>query len=275
VHSNLIAGRYTVERELGQGASAMVYLARDAKGGRLVALKVLRHEFAESFGTDRFLREIRLTEQLHHPNILGVLDSGADRGIVYCVLPYMDGGTLRDWLDRDKQLGIDDAVRVARTIADALQYAHARNLVHRDIKPENILFSGREACLGDFGIARVLHAPAGDTTTAGIVRGTPAYMSPEQGSGERGYDGRSDIYSLGCVVYEMITGTAPFDGATAQAVLAQRFLRAPRSMHSVRRDVPRMLDRVVQRAMANAPEDRYSTAELFGDALTQSVLGTA
>ena len=192
-----IGGRYTVERALGSGATATVYLCRDERTRGLVAVKVLHLELAESVGAERFLREIRLTSQLDHPSIVPVIDSGADGSRLYCVLPYMEGGTLRDLLSRSRQLAISESVRIATTIAEALAYAHDNGLIHRDIKPENILFSEGKPYLGDFGIARVLHATAGDlgTTTTGVVRGTPAYMSPEQASGERNYDGRSDIYS--------------------------------------------------------------------------------
>jgi hypothetical protein len=245
-----------------------VYLCRDRQTLSLVAVKVLRTELAESVGAERFLREIRLTAGLDHPNVVPVIDSGADGSTLYCVLPYMEGGTLRDALLERKQLPIDRAVEIGSTIANALAYAHAKGLIHRDIKPENILFSGGQAYLGDFGIARLLYATASDlTTTTGVVRGTPAYMSPEQASGERMYDGRSDIYSLAAVVYEMVSGMPPFVGPTAQSVLAQRFSSTPRPMRTYRTTVPAELDQVIAKAMCTSPADRYATADGFADAL--------
>jgi eukaryotic-like serine/threonine-protein kinase len=266
--SRVIAGRYTVERELGRGATATVYLCRDNRTNGPVAIKVLRPELAESVGAERFLREIRLTAELHHPHILAVLDSGAEDGLLYFVLPHMDGGTLRDRLMRDKQFPIGDAVGVIRTVTEALGYAHSRGLIHRDIKPENILFSGGEAYLGDFGIARLLNTLGGETTTTtGVVRGTPMYMSPEQASGERNLDARSDIYSLACVFYEMVSGMPPFIGPTSQSVMAQRFTNQPRPMRVYRDTVSPELEQVVERAMMSSPADRYPTAAEFGTAL--------
>jgi hypothetical protein len=235
-----------------------------------VAVKVLNPELAESVGAERFLREIRLTSGLDHPSIIPVSDSGADGRILYCVLPYMTGGTLRDLLRDKKQLAIPQAVEIGCTIANALAYAHERGLIHRDIKPENILFHNGKAYLGDFGIARALYATAGDltTTTTGVIRGTPTYMSPEQASGERNYDGRSDIYSLGCVVYEMISGMAPFIGPTAQSVMAQRFSTTPPPMRSYRKSVSPQLERVVETALMMVPADRQATAGEFAAALS-------
>jgi eukaryotic-like serine/threonine-protein kinase len=266
--STVIGGRYVVERQLGYGATSTVYLCRDRQTTNLVAVKVLRAELAESLGADRFLREIRLTAGLEHPNIVPVIDSGAEGSTLYCVLPYMEGGTLRDMLLASKQLPIEQAVDIGCTIARALAYAHGKGLIHRDIKPENILFGNGRAHLGDFGIARLLHATAGDlTTTTGVVRGTPAYMSPEQASGERNYDGRSDIYSLAAVVYEMVSGMPPFTGPTAQSVLAQRFSTTPRPMRTYRSTVSAELDRVVAKAMCTSPADRQATANEFADEL--------
>lgn len=257
-----------VERQLGYGATSTVYLCRDRQTTNLVAVKVLRAELAESLGADRFLREIRLTAGLEHPNIVPVIDSGADGNTLYCVLPYMEGGTLRDLLMASKQLPIERAIDIGGTIARALAYAHAKGLIHRDIKPENILFGNGRAYLGDFGIARLLHATAGElTTTTGVVRGTPAYMSPEQASGERNYDGRSDIYSLAAVVYEMVSGMPPFTGPTVQSVLAQRFSTTPRPMRTYRNTVSAELDRVVAKAMCTSPADRQATAQEFADEL--------
>jgi len=187
----------------------------------MVAIKMLRHELVSSVGAELFLREIRLLAGLQHPHIVPVLDSGEANGTLYCVLPFMDGGTMRDRLRRDKQLPLADVIAIGRAMAGALGAAHAKGLVHRDVKPENILFTSGQACLADFGIARALVKASGDSTTStGIVRGTPAYMSPEQASGERDYDGRSDIYSLACVLYEAIAGVAAFVGATSQSGLS-------------------------------------------------------
>ena len=264
-----IAGRYAIERELGRGATATVYLARDSVLGRPVAIKVLRRELAESIGAERFLREIRLTAQLQHPNIVPVLDSGdAGGGILYFVLPYMDGGTLRERIARETQLSINAAVDIARTIAMALEYAHGRGLIHRDVKPENILFTSGQACLADFGIARVLDQLSADAvTTTGLVRGTPAYMSPEQAGGGRDYDGRTDVYSLGCVLYEMVTGMMPYVGPTPESIIAQRFNYAPRPVRAYRASAPEELEVAIDRALMAVPADRYPSAQAFAEAL--------
>lgn len=254
------AGRYRIERELGEGATATVFLARDTLNDRPVAVKVLRAELAQSVSADRFLREIRLTAQLHHPHIVTVLDSGEHEGMLYFVLPFLDGGTLRQRLDRERQLPIAEVVEIGRTIASALHYAHARGLIHRDVKPENILISAARACLADFGIARALEHLSDNTSSSGLVRGTAAYMSPEQASGELDYDGRSDIYSLGCVLYELLAGVAPFVGPTAQSVMAQRFVQPPRPVSMYRPEVPRALEVVIQLALKLAPAERYRNA---------------
>jgi serine/threonine-protein kinase len=256
------AGRYEVERELGHGGTAIVYLARDLSQGRMVAVKTLRPELVETLVAPRFLREIRLTAGLHHPHIVPLLDSGEAEGVLYCVLPYMDGGTLRERLAHDRQLPLDEAVLIARTIAGALEAAHTRGLVHRDVKPANILFTAGQACLSDFGIARALARGSGDdsTTTAGIVRGTPAYMSPEQAAGNQHYDGRSDIYSLGCVLYEMIAGVQPYVGPTSESVLAQRMVNPPQRLKVYRPSVPDELVHVVERTLMIGVADRYQTA---------------
>ena len=266
-----IADRYTIERELGRGATAVVYLARDGSTGRSVALKVLRPELAESLSADRFLREIRVTQQLTHPHIAPVLDSGVAGDLFYCVLDFMDGGTLRDRLERERQLPMAEVAAIARAIGDALAYAHRNRIIHRDVKPENILFGGGHACLADFGIARALETAGGPTTSTGVVRGTPAYMSPEQASGEREYDGRSDVYSFACVLYEAIAGMPAFDGPNTQAVLAQRLIHVPRPLHVYRPTVTAELDAVMARALATAPADRYQSAASFTDALCTAI----
>ena len=268
VLSGTFAGRYTIERELGSGATATVYLARDTQRGISVAVKLLRPELAQSVGADRFLREIRLNEKLHHPHIVPVLDSGEHDGRLYFVLPHMEEGSLRQMLQREKQLPIETAIAIARTIAQALDYAHQQKLIHRDVKPENILFTSGQACLADFGIARAVERAMDDSTTdTGMVRGTPAYMSPEQASGSRQYDGRSDQYSLACVLYEMLAGVPAFIGPTPEAVIAQRFQHAPRELRVYRPTVPENVETVIQRALALAPADRFSTTAEFSQAL--------
>jgi tRNA A-37 threonylcarbamoyl transferase component Bud32 len=266
-----VADRYTIERELGRGATAVVYLARDRSTARSVALKVLRPELAESLSAERFLREIRVTQTLSHPHIAPVLDSGVAGGLFYCVLDYMDGGTLRDRLDRERQLPMADIAAITRAVGSALDYAHRNRIIHRDVKPENILFGGGQACLADFGIARALETLGGPTTSTGVVRGTPAYMSPEQASGEREYDGRSDLYSLACVLYEAIAGVPAFAGPNTQAVLAQRLIHVPRPLHVYRPTVTAELDAVMARALATAPADRYQTAASFAEALCTAI----
>jgi eukaryotic-like serine/threonine-protein kinase len=268
VRSGVFAGRYLIERELGRGGTAIVYLARDQQRGHPVAIKILRPEFAESIGAERFLKEIRLTQQLHHPQIVPVLDSGKHEGQLFFVLPHMEGGTLRDRLQRDKQLPLEEAVAITRSIANALGHAHEKGLIHRDVKPENILFTSTQACLSDFGIARALERSMDESTTStSIVRGTPPYMSPEQASGETSLDGRSDIYSLGCVVYEMLAGMQPFVGPTPQSVIAQRLIHPPRPLRTYRPGLSKAVETVLERALAITRADRYQKATDFADAL--------
>ena len=253
---------------------ATVYLARDLKHGRLVAIKVLRPDVAASVGSDRFLREIRTAAQLQHPHILPLHDSGAAGGHLYYVMPFVEGESLRDRITREHQLRVDDAFRITGEIGDALTYAHSRGVVHRDIKPENVLLSGTEsgdpghALVTDFGIARAVSNTTDETLTqAGIAVGTPAYMSPEQASAERAIDGRSDIYSLGCVLYEMLVGHPPFLGATSQEILA-RHLRDPLPpLRTARPDLSPAVERAVQTALAKSAADRYATASGFTRAL--------
>jgi serine/threonine-protein kinase len=266
--SEPFAGRYTVERELGRGASATVWLAHDTVRSQAVAIKLLRPELAESTAAQRFLKEIRYTSTLEHPQILPVLDAGESAGQLYFVLPFMDGGTLRDRLKREPQLPLTEAIAIARTVAEALDAAHQRGLIHRDVKPENILFSEGRAFIADFGIARALEKSGSDTSTsAGTVRGTIAYMSPEQASGGRNYDGRTDVFSLGCVLYEMIAGMPAFMGATPELVLAQRFTHEPRPLAVYRPSAPAELEPILRKTLALAPADRYRTAGEFAAAL--------
>ncbi|HJQ21692.1 MAG TPA: serine/threonine-protein kinase [Gemmatimonadaceae bacterium] len=268
LQSGTFAGRYTIERELGRGATATVYLARDTQRGHGVAIKVLRPELAESLGAERFLREIKVNERLHHPHIASVLDSGQHDGQLYFVLPHMEGGSLRQMLQRDKQLPIEAAVSITKTVALALDYAHRQGLIHRDVKPENILFTSGQACLADFGIARAIERAIDESTTStGLVRGTPAYMSPEQASGSRTYDGRSDQYSLACVLYEMLAGVPAFIGPTPEAVIAMRFQHPPRDVRVYRSTVSPALEQVINRALSLLPADRYDTLADFSAAM--------
>ena len=266
-----LADRYTIDRELGRGGAATVYLAQDLKHGRQVALKILRPDVAAALGADRFLREIEIAARLSHPHILPLHESGAAGGFLYYVMPYVDGESLRQRIDREKQLPVDEAVRIARQVASALTYSHSHDVVHRDIKPENILLSAGEAVVADFGIARAVAAAGGARLTeTGISIGTPAYMSPEQTLGQGELDGRSDVYSLGCVVYEMLAGSPPFGGATAQQVMARHALDPVPPLRTIRPDLPESVARAVHRALAKTPADRFPSAAAFGEALTKT-----
>jgi serine/threonine-protein kinase len=263
-----LAERYRVSHEIGRGGMATVYRAHDLKHDRPVALKVLKPELAAALGTDRFLREITLTARLDHPHILPLLDSGEADGLLYYVMPYVEGESLRDRLNREKQLPVGDALQIAREVADALSHAHLHGIVHRDIKPENILLAGRHARVADFGIARAVSA-AGDKpiTETGLAIGTPTYMSPEQASGGRDVDARTDVYSLGCVLYEMLAGQPPYTGATPEAIVARKFVESVPSLRVVRETVPVAVEQAVTKALAKAPADRFSSAHQFGEAL--------
>ena len=262
-----LADRYRIERELGRGGMATVFLARDLKHDRPVALKVLHPHLAQMLGPDRFLREIRLCARLQHPHILAVHDSGDADGQLWFTMPYVEGETLRSRLQRETQLPVNDALRITCEVADALHYAHQHGVIHRDIKPENILLSGGHAQLADFGIARALLPDSDERLTeSGISLGTPRYMSPEQAMAQRDVDARTDIYSLGCVLYELLAGEPPFTGPTPQAVLAKR-LSEPIPHLRTGRDVPQALERAVTRALARSPADRFSTAAEFAGAL--------
>jgi eukaryotic-like serine/threonine-protein kinase len=273
--ASALTGRYAIERELGRGGMATVYLAKDVRHDRPVALKVLHPDLAAVLGAERFQREIRLAARLQHPHILSVHDSGDAGGLLWFTMPYVEGESLRDRLRREKQLPVRDALRIAREAAEALEYAHQHGVVHRDIKPENILLTGKpsagawHALVADFGIARALdQAETGDKLTqTGLTVGTPAYMSPEQASGERELDGRTDIYSLGVVLYEMLAGEPPFAGPTAQAIVARRFTEAPRPLRSLRDSVPETAEQAVNRALARTPADRFASAGQFAQAL--------
>src|SRR6266404_1947164 len=245
---NALADLYTVDRELGRGGMATVYLAQDVKHDRVVALKVLHPELAASLGPDRFLREIKLAARLNHPHILPLFDSGEAEGFLYYVMPYVEGESLRERLERERQLPIEEAVHHARSIASALDYAHRQNIVHRDIKPENVMIYEGEAMVMDFGIAKALSAAESENITqTGMMVGTPAYVSPEQAAGETDLDGRSDQYSLACVLYEMLTGEKTFTGPTAQAIMAKRFTETVKPVRSLRPSVPENVDRALSK----------------------------
>jgi len=237
-----IADRYHIERELGSGGMATVYLAEDLRHHRRVAIKLLHEELGAAVGLDRFQKEIELTARLQHPHILPLFDSGGADGRLYYVMPVVDGESLRQRLDRERQLPLDDALRIATEVADALHYAHRHGVVHRDVKPENILLHDGHAVVADFGIALAVEAAGDRLTQTGISLGTPAYMSPEQASGERVIDAQSDIYALGAVTYEMLAGTPPHTGPTAQATIARVLTERPTPLSVLRPDSPRAVE---------------------------------
>jgi tRNA A-37 threonylcarbamoyl transferase component Bud32/TolB-like protein len=266
--TSALADRYTIEREIGRGGMATVFLAADVKHERRVAVKVFRPELAHMLGPERFLREVKLTAQLHHPHILPLYDSGVAAGLLYYVMPYVEGESLRDRLARERQLPLDDALRITRQVADALSYAHSRDVIHRDIKPENILLESGHAVVADFGIARAITAAGGSQLTeTGIAIGTPAYMSPEQAAGSADLDGRSDLYALGCVLYEMLAGEPPITGPSVPVVLARKSVEAPPTVRRLRSAVPEAVERVLTRALAVVPADRPRTALEFAEQL--------
>jgi len=267
-----LGDRYTIDREIGHGGTATVFLAHDVKHRRSVAIKVLAPELALTVRSERFLREIQIAARLQHPHILPLHESGQANGLLYYVMPYVSGETLRERLARERRLPYPDAVRITQQVASALTYAHEEGVVHRDIKPGNILLSAGEAIVADFGIARAMKAAEAEgaqdsVTETGISVGTPAYMSPEQAGGESNLDGRTDIYSLGCVLYEMLAGCPPFQGPTVHAVIAQHLVDRPPSLRRSRADVPAGMDRVLERALAKDPTERFRTAKEFSDAV--------
>ena len=268
-----LTDRYRIDRELGAGGMATAYLAHDLKHERDVAIKVLHPDLGAALGGDRFLSEIRTTARLQHPHILPLLDSGDADGLLYYVMPLVTGETLRARLERERQLPVDDAARIAREVADALGYAHGLGVIHRDIKPENILLQGGHALVADFGIALAVQTAAGQRMTqTGLSLGTPQYMSPEQAMGERGIDARSDVYALGAVTYEMLVGEPPFTGPSVQAIVARLITEEPRSISTQRKAVPAHVEAAVMHALEKLPADRFATASGFGAALADGTV---
>ncbi|MHC4092957.1 MAG: protein kinase domain-containing protein, partial [Planctomycetota bacterium] len=269
-----LAGRYAIEREIGAGGMGTVYLAEDLKHRRQVALKIVRPELAAAVGMERFLREIDVTARLVHPHILPLFDSGQAEGLLYYAMPFVDGESLRDRLDREKQLSVTDALQIAREVATGLSHAHGHDVVHRDIKPENILLSGGTAVITDFGIARAMTMAGGtQLTEVGTAVGTAAYMSPEQVAGEQGIDGRSDLYSLGCVLFEMLAGSPPYTGSTVEGILRQHIAAELPSITVLRPSVPAKVVRIIARTLAKTPADRHDSADVLAEDLRQAVSG--
>jgi len=271
-----LADRYRIERELGQGGMATVYLAHDVKHDRRVALKVLKPELAAVLGADRFLAEIKVTANLQHPHILGLIDSGEADALLYYVMPFVEGESLRDRLTREKQLPIGDAVRIATEVASALDYAHRHGVIHRDIKPENVLLHDGQALVADFGIALAVSAAGGSRMTeTGMSLGTPHYMSPEQAMGEREITAKADVYALGVVLYEMLAGEPPFTGATAQAIVARVVTEQPRPLLPQRHTIPAHVEAAVLQALEKLPPDRFASAAQFAEALARTDFASA
>ncbi|HSW27982.1 MAG TPA: protein kinase [Longimicrobiales bacterium] len=263
-----LSERYAIQRELGQGGMATVWLATDLRHHRDVALKVLRPELAAAVGPERFLREIDLAARLTHPHILPVHDSGEAAGLLYYVMPYVEGESLRERLKREKQLPVDEALRISREVADALSYAHAHGVIHRDIKPENILLEAGHAVVADFGIAKAIEQAGGaGLTGTGVALGTPAYVSPEQAAGSKDLDGRSDLYSLACVLFEMLAGRPPFVASSPESVVYQHLAAPPPPITSFRPAVPAQVAATLERALAKVPADRFNPVALFSEAL--------
>ena len=269
---NVLRDRYVLERELGRGGMSVVFLARDVRHDRPVAIKIFRADVGDSSGAERFQREIRLLARLQHPHILPLYDSGTMGETSYFVSPFVEGETLRERLKRDRQLPVEESVRLAIEIADGLDFAHVRDVVHRDIKPENILLHDGHAVVADFGIARAMRRTVGEwTTAAGMTLGSPAYMSPEQANSEREIDGRADIYSLACVLYEMLSGEPPFTAPSAHMIIAAKLSGTPRRVRVIRAEVPEVLDAALAKALARSATDRFASARAFGAALAASL----
>jgi eukaryotic-like serine/threonine-protein kinase len=267
-----LADRYVIVRELGRGGMATVYVADDTKYGRQVAVKVLRPDVARSIGADRFLREITIAARLSHPHIVPLVDSGEADGLLYYVSPYLESGSLRDRLDRERQLPVVDALRIAREVASGLDYVHRSGFVHRDVKPANILFADGLALLADFGVAHAIREHEFESLTdGGVAVGTPAYMSPEQASGEADLENRSDEYSLACVVYEMLGGEPPFTGGSARSMMARHVTEPARSVRALRPETPLALERALCRALSKDPAERFATTVEFAEALESEI----
>ena len=276
--SEALQGRYTLERELGRGGMAAVFLARDLRHDRLVALKVLHPELVPALGASRFQREIRLSARLQHPHILPLLDSGEAAGVLWYTMPFVEGESLRDRLRREGALPLEEALRIAREVGDALEYAHRHGVIHRDIKPENILLGGSHALVADFGIARALDdtgttgegAVTGRLTQTGVAIGTPAYMSPEQAAGLGTLGPATDLYSLAVVLYEMLAGSQPFTGPTAQAIMTKHFLGQVPRLRLARPEIPEAVEAAIQKALAPDVGDRFATVAKLVAALGQA-----
>ena len=264
--SKALANRYLIERELGRGGVATVHLVRDVRNNRLVALKVLHPQLAFTLGADRFAREIRVAALLDHPNILRVLDSGDLDGQLWFTMAYVEGETLWDRLQRERQFSTAEALRITQATASALAYAHEKGVVHRDIKPDNILLSGDDVLVADFGVARAVSEVQSKLTATGMLVGTPAYMSPEQATGEPNIDGRSDIFALACLTYEMLAGEPPFKGPTPQMTLMLRLMHPPRPLRPTV-NITEGVESAILKALAKDPADRWATASQFSDAL--------
>lgn len=274
VLGSTLADRYRIERQIGVGGMATVYLARDLKHDRRVALKVLKPDIAAVLGVERFLSEIRVTAQLQHPNLLPLFDSGEAGGMLYYVMPYVEGESLRERLLREKQLRLDEALHIATSVASALEYAHSQGVIHRDLKPENILMQSGEPVVADFGIALAVSKAGGERVTqTGVSLGTPHYMSPEQATGDRQIDGRTDIYALGAVLYEMLSGEPPHTGGSVQAIFARIIADRPQSIQLIRPSVPDSVVYAVERALEKLPADRWATARDFAAALQERMPG--
>jgi eukaryotic-like serine/threonine-protein kinase len=269
---SVLSERYVIERELGHGGMAVVFLAHDVRHDRPVAIKVFRSDIGDASGAERFRREIRLLARLQHPHILPLYDSGTTGETSYFVSPFIAGETLRERLKREHQLPVDEAVRLATEVADALDFAHTQDVVHRDIKPENILLHDGHAVVADFGIARAMRRTVGEwATAAGMAVGSPAYMSPEQATGEHEIDGRTDIYGLACVTYEMLASHPPFTGRAAHLIIAARMSGNARPVRELRPEVPVALDQALSKALERDACDRFRTAGEFYTALAAAV----
>src|SRR2546422_1471250 len=269
--SAALADRYTVDRVLGRGGMATVYVAEDLRHSRQVAIKVLRPDVAAAIGAERFLREITIAARLTHPHVLPLIDSGQAAGSLYYVMPYVRGETLRQRLVREQRLPLKDALGIARELGAGLDYAHREGFVHRDVKPENVLLADGHAVLADFGIARAICQAGGEhVTEVGLAIGTPEYMSPEQAAGDRELDGRCDVYALACVIYEMLAGEPPFSGGSARAIVAKHLSEPPPPLRARRPDAPAAVEQALARALAKDPADRFASVAEFATALEES-----